>query len=68
MLRLKTSFISTNVVHYHRGSAYYVIPGEDEQDSVDIDDDDKGYCDNVLSYYYEYNNDNYNLIDYEEEG
>ena len=65
MLRSKSNFILTNDVHYHRGSAYYVIPDWDTQEPVDIDDDED-YYDNVLSDYYEYDNKDDDLSDYED--
>ena len=66
MLRSKSNFILTNDVHYCRGFTYYIIPDRDTQEPVDIDNDED-YYDNVLSDYYEYDNEDNNLSDYEDE-
>ena len=66
MLRSKSNFILTNDVHYCWGFTYYIIPDRDTQEPVDIDDDED-YYDNVLSDYYEYDNEDNNLSDYEDE-
>ena len=66
MVRSKSNFISTNDVHYRRESAYYIIPGRDTPNSVDIDKDKDNYYDNALLDYYEYNDEDYNLSEYED--
>ena len=67
MLRPKSIFISTDDIHYRRESAYYVIPGRDTHNSVDIDKDKDNYYNNALSDYYEYDDEDYDLSDYEDE-
>ena len=67
MLRSKSNFISTDDIHYHRGSAYYIIPGWDRHKLVDIDKDEDNYYDNALSDYYKYDNEDYDLSEYEDE-
>ena len=67
MLRSKSNFISTDDVHYCRGSAYYVILGRDTHNLVNIDKDEDNNYDNALSDYYEYDDEDYDLSEYKDE-